>query len=215
MKIKPINFTAGPISVGFMKKYSQFEIKSEPQFFRATKQYALKHGGPITKDFISRIPSKENLLVDSKVHLLMPGMYPAIPGWHLDDVPRTRVDGQPEHQNPKYRSRHYCAVLGGNSMTEFLAGNLTLIDVPSYGGNIYSIWHHQIEELLKMGKIDKFPITEGMVLNFGFGDFHQATPAKYKGYRIFIRATFGSHLVSANEIRKQSQVYLTQPFLGW
>jgi len=33
-------------------------------------------------------------IIDVKVHMLMPGQYPCIPGWHLDMVPRDKDNNQ-------------------------------------------------------------------------------------------------------------------------
>ena len=31
---------------------------------------------------------RKNIIVDTKIHMLMKGMSPAIPGWHTDGAPR-------------------------------------------------------------------------------------------------------------------------------
>lgn len=49
----------------------------------------------------------------------------------------------------------------------------------------------------------------------GFGDFHRATPAWKKGWRFFIRASFGTKRLVTNETRLQSQVYLRDLTAGW
>jgi hypothetical protein len=79
-------------------------IKNEPMFFSADSDFVKEHGGPITRRFLASMPSDwiaaRDLIWDSRSHMLMPGWYPCIPGWHLDDIPRTRPDGQPDHVNP-------------------------------------------------------------------------------------------------------------------
>jgi hypothetical protein len=72
---------------------TQDEIKREPMLHRATAQFALENGGPLTRSFLLslQLAWSADILVDSRVHMLMPGMWPCIPGWHHDDVPRSRV----------------------------------------------------------------------------------------------------------------------------
>ncbi len=67
-------------------KYNKSDLKSEPMLFRATREFARFVGGPLTKAFLNAL-DWEDCLIDSRVHMLMPGMYPCIPGWHHDDVP--------------------------------------------------------------------------------------------------------------------------------
>jgi hypothetical protein len=45
---------------------------------------AMRYGGSITRDAIGAMEfhgDRRNIIVDTKVHFLMPGMCPAIPGW--------------------------------------------------------------------------------------------------------------------------------------
>jgi len=56
-----------------MSKFTDEVIKTEPMFFRATYDYALKKGGPITKEFLSKLPEdfvenskRNNFLLDSR-----------------------------------------------------------------------------------------------------------------------------------------------------
>lgn len=59
-------------------------------FYRADMGFAWKHGGPITQDFLGLLPQDwydSPVTIDSRVHMLMPGWYPCIPGMHHDDIP--------------------------------------------------------------------------------------------------------------------------------
>ena len=198
--------------------YSDDEIKREPQFFSADLEYVVDHGGPITKDFVFSLPvnwRSENLIIDSRVHMLMPGWYPCIPGWHLDDVPRNRADGQPDHTSPLNQTRHLTAIVGDESQTIFGIGSFSLMDVPIGAGVVYSIWHKEVELLVSRGVVVEKKLEPGQVMLFNHKTWHRGAAATKSGWRWFIRATIGSSRRFRNEMRTQTQVYLTAPFEGW
>ena len=197
--------------------YSQSVIKAEPQLWRADRAFALDRGGPITKDFLQRLPDHGEAMkvLDSRVHMLMPGMYPCIPGWHLDDIPRTRPDGQPDHVRPVYKSVHYAACLGDASLTHFIYGPLALTNVPTNRGIVYQQWHKDIEDLVNAGVVSDVAVRESELVKFGWGSFHRGEAATKHGWRMFIRASYDTDLQPMNEVRTQTQVYMTEPFVGW
>lgn len=71
-------------------KYLHFPegvIKNEPMFFSSSADYCIRNGGDITKHILTEIkecdiltPDEYNsCIIDSRVHMLMPGWYPCIP----------------------------------------------------------------------------------------------------------------------------------------
>jgi len=100
------------IQVGgqFDAGFTQDDVKNEPMFFNSDLDFASKNGGPITRAFIKHFISEQGdrrpYVFDSRVHMLMPGWYPCIPGFHHDDVPRSTSTGQPNYVDPEYRSEH-------------------------------------------------------------------------------------------------------------
>lgn len=113
----------------FDKEYSIETVKNEPMFFSSDVNYAYENGGPITKRFLDLLPYRFNTGVfDSRVHMLMPGWVPCIPGWHHDDVPRTRSDGQPDYENMAYKSEHVMGLVNGDlAPTQFAVGRIDFI----------------------------------------------------------------------------------------
>lgn len=113
---------------------SDKNIKNEPMFFNSDFQFAYENGGEITKAFLNALPDNwkvRDLVFDSRVHMLMPGWYPAIPGWHHDDVPRAPIPtgqhfitaGQPDYDNPRYRSEHIMGLVNADVCpTQFIVG---------------------------------------------------------------------------------------------
>lgn len=107
------------------------ELKNAPMMYSARDDYAWNYGGRLTRRFLEAVYMKlpnDGLIVDSRVHMLMPGWYPAIPGWHLDDIPRLPRTGQPNHLTPSYEAHHMCMIvdMGTGSLTEFLSGTVAL-----------------------------------------------------------------------------------------
>lgn len=83
---KPINWGARAFS-----QPDDAEIRDTPSLFNASLEDALRYGGELTRAALSAmsIPGdRKHIIVDTKTHMLMPGMWPAIPGWHTDGVPR-------------------------------------------------------------------------------------------------------------------------------
>jgi hypothetical protein len=197
---------------------SQDDIKNEPMLFNCDLEHALKLGGNITKAFLLNLSHQftksSDLVVDSRVHMLMPGWYPCIPGFHCDDVPRERSDGQPNHVNPSYRSEHCMMICGDASRTQFALGEFEL-EEPSIGEKIYKVWHPQIISKLSSLELKRFEVEQNTMVYFNNDSWHQGTPATKNGWRFFIRATINTDRKPTNELRRQTQVYLPNPMEGW
>lgn len=209
-----IRFVSYFDSVGALPAFSEAEIKAEPMMFSADPGFARSRGGPITRAFLDRLPW-EPTIIDSRVHMLMPGWFPCIPGWHLDDVPRTRADGQPDHVSPAYESVHLASVVGDSSLTRFACGTFNLLDVPEGRGVVYGEWHREIERLLRHGQVREETITPGAIIEFDWQAFHRGSAATKNGWRFFIRASRNTTRPAHNEVRTQVQVYLSALEAGW
>lgn len=205
--------------------FTQDVVKNEPMIFNANISWAKGNGGPITRAFIQAFENdcEENdiqhgdCVFDSRVHMLMPGWYPCIPGWHHDDVPRSRGDGQPNYESPEYFSKHVMALVGADVCpTEFAIGSIN-IDIPETG-IVYEQWHSQIDEAIRLGKLQSLRIDEsGRLVYFDAHSFHQGTRAVKGGWRWFGRISWNTERIRhmTNEIRNQVQVYLEYPHKGW
>lgn len=183
--------------------------------FSADVRFARAHGGPITRAFLEYVPFES--VIDSRVHMLMPGWYPCIPGWHLDDIPRTRPDGQPDHKHPAYTSSSIMMIAGDASVTEFIEGELGLSDIGITEGAVYGRWNACINHMLAQPncQIAVRQVPNYSLVKFGWGAFHRGVPATKFGWRFFIRANYNTARDVKNEIRRQTQVYLPVPEVGW
>jgi hypothetical protein len=201
-------------------------IKSESMLLNCDVSNASTLGSTLTNLFLSALPQDWTdgpLIIDSRSHMLMPGWYPCLPGWHHDEVPRTRSDEQPDYHSP-FRSKQAMLLLNGDICpTEFALGNLD-IDIPEIGSIIYRDWHPIINQACDDKKLTKISAPSNKIIFFTDRTWHQGTQAVKTGNRFFIRATmhFDEHgkriarpKPALNEIRPQSQVYLAHPFQNW
>lgn len=189
-------------------------IKNEPMLHRATRDFAFKNGGQLTKQFLNSLQWEEDILIDSRVHMLMPGMFPCIPGWHHDDVPRERSDKQPEYINPSYKAEHCLAIWGGCSRTEFAVGTHEFYPAPT-GRKIYKEANYLVEDLCDTGILKRIEIPDNQLVFFDWMSWHRGMEATERGFRFFIRATRYSKLSARNEVRINSNVYMPIPEEGW
>lgn len=202
-----------------LNKFAQEDIKNEPMLFSCDIYSAYKLGGKITHDFLDALRNSmglpEGIIIDSRVHMLMPGWFPCIPGFHHDDVPREREDGQPNYIDPSYQSSHCLALYNGEiAPTEFAIGEAEFSDIP-LGQKCYKIWHNEVEEKISQGILKREIAPSERIIHFDWNTWHQGVRAVANGWRFFIRASWNTERQPANEVRRQVQVYLEKPMEGW
>jgi hypothetical protein len=192
------------------------EIKNETMFFSCDPGFVYDHCGPLTKRILlaatrfMNAPAGLHSVIDTRVHMLMPGQYPAIPGWHCDAVPRKEYGDQPDFSLINPEAKHYVCTIssdtGGVSNTEFLVGPLSVDVDPN---RVWSSVNAQIPEEQPIRSIP-----DGCLVEFGSMAIHRAAPAtKWHGWRLFFRLSYMQN-PPRNEIRRQTQVY-TNAGLGW
>lgn len=222
-------FNSRILEVGnFAADVSNDQIKKEPMFFNSSLEYAEVYGGPITQSFIQSLPYDwhyDDCVFDSRVHMLMPGWYPAIPGFHHDDVPRPEIPvgqhfataGQPDYDNPRYKSEHILGLVNADVCpTEFATGDCTMPKIED-GELIYRVWHKEVENLLKSGGLDRVKAKDRTMYQFDWQTFHSGQKSVSNGWRWFGRVSRKTDRINhiTNEIRQQAQVYLEFPMDGW
>jgi hypothetical protein len=164
----------------------------------------------------------DNCIIDSRHHMLMPGMIPCIPGWHTDDAPRhpNRWGGQPDIFNPEYVTEHLLCIVdaGTESLTEFYRGDLLFPECYfeeklTGGQNFYKT----ADAFFNSQKIaqDCVQVQSGQIAEFNVHSWHRGQPAGSRGFRWFIRITRNSRHKVENEIRSNAQVYITDTSYGW
>ena len=198
--------------------YPESQLKYEPMLFSCDWESAYLLGNEPTRKFLLALPNEwqnNKTIIDSRVHMLMPGWYPCIPGYHHDDVPRTRPDGQPDYFNPAYRSEHAMVLYNGDICpTEFAIGESLFSDVP-IGQTYYKVWHDEVLKKINTGDLQKVYAPANRIIFFNDRTWHQGVKANSDGWRLFIRASRNTGRIALNETRKQVQVYLENPMDGW
>ena len=212
-----LTFPSYMIRSSWMSKCSDEQIKEEPMFFNCTTKFAAENGGPITKELVSLLGKRfqEEGILDSRVHMLMPGWYPCIPGWHHDDVPRSTLTGQPNYVDPEYRSLHCLALVNSDvAPTEFMVSNKNQsikVPTPDPSRVTYEHWN----EYLTQQPQGKTIQAEDRLYFFDCDTFHRGTAAVRNGWRWFGRVSINTDRKPTNEIRRQAQVYMSAVNAGW
>jgi hypothetical protein len=228
--VKSAKNFASSVSVGrdFATEVSNEAIKNEPMFFNSSVEFAYDNGGPITRSFLDSVGMAlvtHKMVFDSRVHMLMPGWYPAIPGFHHDDVPRPPIPvgqhfitaGQPDYDEPRYHAKHIMGLVNAEvAPTEFALGDCTMPLVPD-GELIYRTWHKEVARLVEEEEMLSYLCPDRQLIFFNWQTFHQATKCVTNGWRWFGRLSYDTDRVNTttDEIRRNAQVYLELPMEGW
>jgi hypothetical protein len=204
--------------------WSVEDYSNEPMVYSADIPFAMSNGGPITRWVLHQIFSHTDarlhhdahpnlhMVVDTRVHMLMPGMIPAIGGWHCDAVPRTGgpYGDQPDPNDCDPNFMHYCMTVSTaeTSRTEFVASPIT-VNIPP-GVMVWQQVHHEVNQ--------SRPVTiqapHRHIMRFDSGTVHRAVPSVDSGWRFFLRLSVYNS-IPRNEIRKQVQVYIPHEGMGW
>lgn len=212
-------------------------IKNEPMIYSGCPDFAHSSGGPLTREITRELLSREMfrtvqmfapddfyVVIDTRVTMTMEGMYPSIPGWHGDDIPRSRTTGQPVLHGVNPLVQHFMVLLSDQpttvSATEFVAMPVEVdVDLANVWGSVdtqinqrMETYHaHQEETQDQSNPMTSF-IRPGDIVRFNQEAIHRASPTITPGWRFFYRASI-THRKPANEIRNQVQVYASVN--GW
>jgi hypothetical protein len=208
-------------------EFTPIDVKNEPMFFNSSLAYAYNEGGSITREFINAFShdfaiksgiDPADFVFDSRVHMLMKGWFPCIPGFHHDDVPRHTSNGQPNYTDPEYRSQHCMGLVNGEICpTEFAIGTAEFSEIGE-DQVAYEVWHKEVEQRLMEGtSLVLHDAPSNKLVYFDDRTWHQGTRAIAGGWRWFGRISWNTARVNniTNEIRRQVQVYLENPMQGW
>lgn len=224
-----MKFNRGEVQFGNkIEKPSQDDIKNTQGLWNASFDDAFRFGGDVTRAALQAMNirgDKKHIVVDVKTHMLMPGMIPAIPGWHTDGVPRggkslSPASGAPHiHMQEGTESpRYHLLVVGGDCPTKFIASrniNLVTENLP----NLYAGISSQVCEMDNKGLLDTYDAPDGQVVEWDWWELHTAQQARAAGWRYLIRVTETDYLEPQKDLRlvlrNQQQVYLPTEKFGW
>lgn len=142
----------------------------------------------------------------------MPGMYPAIPGWHCDEIKRTegKIDCSKFHDNDQ--KAHFIGIIDfTGSRTKFLEADVTL----PCSDNLWKDLHKLIETDISFDEADFFYAESKKIYRMTYQCIHTAQPAAQQGWRWFGRLTLNTERNHTNELRKQCNVYVDVDNSGW
>lgn len=207
-------------------QYPTEVLEREPALFAADMNFALEHGGPITRAVLQeilKIPYVQaiytnhiqgyHIIIDSRVHKLEQGEYPAIPGWHTDFVERSsRTNMQPDYTKITSGVKTYVVnisdQLGGVSNTEYLTETVEL-EVPK--DQVYLSIDKQLQAKKKLALAK---LVDGEIIEMDQLSLHRGIAAHRKGMRYFLRLAVLHDLTTTilqtapqNEIRDHLQSY--------
>jgi hypothetical protein len=207
------------------REWSQEDYANETMLFSADLPFARKHGGPITQVALDALEAAHPELhrnaayapdltgiIDTRVHMLMPGMIPAIGGWHCDAVPRIGgiFKDQPDPRLYDERVTHYTITMaqGETSRTAFL---MEPIDVSLPPGE--RVWTAMHKEITRKPRRVLYG-SHNSVVKFDLGTPHKASVTSTPGWRFFFRYSLYKS-TPRNQIRRQVQVYIPHEGHGW
>lgn len=153
-------------------------------------------------------------IIDVRVQRLMPGMYPSIPGWHCDAVPRDDYFGQPKFDKINPYAMHVTCTIStsdvGVSNTMFYnKGTAFKIEDDEH---VFKDLHNQVEARSDEGKT---LIPDGMLALFTPKTIHKTMPTHTRGWRLFFRYSMYHKPPVVNKVANQQQVYILSEANGW
>lgn len=231
---------------GLDREPTDDQIKNTPALWNASIEDALKYGGDLTREAIGLMNlrgDRRSIIVDTKIHMLMPGFMPAIPGWHTDGAPRS-ADGDPGAKGapdlamqryiedgknayisaddpyprlgPGAPPQYHLLVTGSHCSTLFVDGEIDL-DLPE-GTPARDFYKQMSQQVGRDTETPRKASPASEVVEFGWWDVHTAVAASTFGWRFLIRVTETDWLTPQRDLRQvmraQQQVYVPTEF-GW
>jgi hypothetical protein len=217
-----------PVLLGYPCKFPAMSLPlllEEPCLFSCSEDEVMKEGGVLAKMALQHIivcyyddihrAKEEGLssVVDVRVHRLMPDMFPAIPGWHCDAVPRNNIHGQPNFEAINPHAFHVCVTLSneptGVSNTEYVMDAIkpNLWD----DAHVYRDLHEQVEKISPRTRC----IKDGQFVKFWPKSIHRATATHRRGVRMFMRFSMYHKPPLLNKVHAPQQVYQLSESNGW
>lgn len=204
------------------------EIRATLGLLNASPEDALRYGGPITRAALSAMQlrhDRRHVVVDVKVHMLLPGMCPAIPGWHTDGVPRgpnrhPRGPGNPDiFAQREMRAPRFHILVTPGATPEFIDRPVTLVpDARWSTTKLYAAITEQVEAGTGVHSDYRVRLEPHRVYEFSWWDLHRGVAATDHVWRYLIRVTETDYQEPdtdlRNVLRTQQQVYVPMEY-GW
>jgi hypothetical protein len=186
----------------FHATYDHADFAGERSMYACSLDYARKHGGDIARLAIDSIP--DDYLsgadargiypnVDIRVHHLVPGDFPAAPGWHCDSALRELRFGQRSGTRVPVEQSLVCTASTnphGISNTQFLTHPCSIHLTPT--DDEYRLWQQVDQHIGEPTPDALFNSRDGQIVQFDTQTLHRAMPATRTGIRLFMRASLAA-----------------------
>lgn len=208
-------------------KLSEAVFSKEPSLLCNSPVAVRAQGGQLSKIALAHVEKhyagdilraeKEGLSssIDVRVQRLMPGMYPSIPGWHCDAVPRGTSSGQPNFDAIHQRAFHVALLLStepcGVSNTQFVDQDMVFKLWDVEGKTRYSQLHAEVEK----HKPQVLHVRDGEFVRYSQRTVHRAMPTGRRGWRMYFRYSMIPNAEVRNLMPEQQQVYILSEEAGW
>ena len=212
-----------------IERPSDLETKNTFSLWNASYDDAIRYGGEITRAALRAMNlhhDRKNIIIDTKVHMLMPGWSPAILGWHTDGAPRDKTgnpngSGVPNtfaQENDDRFNRYHILASGSGCLTQFINKpiEVPIPAEPSY--EVYSIMSRHVQEVVKVAPSIVSSIESCTNYEFDWWNIHTGVLSTKKEWRYLIRVCESDYYEPRQDLREvirmQSQVYCPADF-GW
>jgi hypothetical protein len=234
MNTTEVLFNRNPlVYTGTIEQPTSNEIKRTFGLWNASLEDAMRYGGDITRAAIKAMNlrfDRKHIIVDTKIHMLISGMSPSIPGWHVDGAPRDNLknpngSGLPDtfaQEGDSHFNRYHILVSGTGCLTKFIKGSIR-VPIPSEPStHVYAMMSKFVQAQVQDNKSCGLDMTTDIpscqVVEFDWWDIHTGVIATKKEWRYLIRVCESDYYEPQTElrdiIRMQSQVYSPTDF-GW
>lgn len=203
------------------------ELAAEPSLFSCSLEQANALGGEITQEVLAAVlrscPIQMKLayeaglheVIDVRVQRLMPGMFPSIPGWHCDFVPRSNYFAQPDFALLNSRSFHVTCLVDTDDTGIGLANTVFLKDDIEFRFDAKSPVWRQLHQQIESGPHRIQYVKPGCVIRFDSRTPHKAAACVRRGWRYFFRMSMHHNPPIVNKVSSCQQVYVLSEENGW
>jgi len=229
-----VRFNRTPVGVGLkaMEEPSSSDVINTLSLFRASLDDAARYGGEVTRQALGVMHfsgKRHYITVDTKVHNLMPGFMPGIPGWHTDGVPRTKAGADPEGNEPPdiirqefFEDRkpiYHLLVTGDACPTRFVQTPDFMVGLGPPSHDLYRDLSMSVNAMVKSRELETWETAAGVPYVWDWWTVHTVQKAVKRGWRFLIRVTESDFLPPTTDvralIRSQNQVYVESTEMGW
>lgn len=217
------------VFAGRMEEPPVSELKTTFSLWNASYDDAVRYGGDITREALRAMNirhDRKNVIVDTKIHMLIKGMSAAIPGWHTDGVPRDanknpggtdKPDTFAQEGDTRF-NRYHLLVSGQGCLTKYINRpiEVPIPDEPSY--DVYNVMSSFITKKVEEDPSIVMEAPSCQVVEFDWWDIHTGVIAAKNEWRYLIRVSESDYYEPRSNLREvirlQTQVYSPYNF-GW